>query len=150
MGAGIAEVCARAGKDVVVAESSPAAAEAGRARLERSMARAEERGKIVSAAGVMARIRVVNDLDQLADRDLVIEAIVEDEAAKSELFAKLDQILISPEAIMASNTSSIPIMKLAVATNRPRACARRPLLQPAPVLSLVELVPSLLTSPRHH
>jgi 3-hydroxybutyryl-CoA dehydrogenase len=147
MGAGIAEVCARAGKDVVVAESSPAAADAGRARLERSMARAEERGKIASAADVMSRIRVVDDLDQLADRDLVIEAIVEDEAAKSELFAKLDQILISPDAILASNTSSIPIMKLAVATNRPSHVLGIHFFNPVPVLSLVELVPSLLTSP---
>src|SRR5688572_25644004 len=113
MGAGIAEVCARAGKDVVVSESSPAAAAAGRSRLEKSMTRAEERGKIASAAEVMARIRVVNDLGQLAERDLVIEAIVEDECAKTELFARLDQIVLNPEAILASNTSSIPIMKLA-------------------------------------
>jgi 3-hydroxybutyryl-CoA dehydrogenase len=147
MGAGIAEVCARAGKDVVVAESSPAAAEAGRARLERSMARAEERGKITSAAEVMARIVVVDDLDRLADRDMVIEAIVEDEAAKTELFAKLDQILISPDAILASNTSSIPIMKLAVATNRPAQVIGVHFFNPVPVLSLVELVPSLLTTP---
>jgi len=146
MGAGIAEVCARAGKDVVVAESSPAAAEAGLARLQRSMARAEERGKITSAAEVMARIVVVDDLDRLADRDLVIEAIVEDEATKTELFAKLDQILISPEAILASNTSSIPIMKLAVATNRPAQVIGVHFFNPVPVLSLVELVPSLLTS----
>jgi 3-hydroxybutyryl-CoA dehydrogenase len=147
MGAGIAEVCARAGKDVVVAESSPAAAEAGRARLERSMARAEERGKIASAAEVMARIVVVDDLDQLADRDLVIEAIVEDEAAKTELFAKLDAIVVSPDAILASNTSSIPIMKLAVATSRPAQVLGIHFFNPVPVLSLVELVPSLLTAP---
>jgi 3-hydroxybutyryl-CoA dehydrogenase len=147
MGAGIAEVCARAGKDVVVAEPSPAAAEAGLARLERSMARAEERGKIASAADVMARIRVVDDLDQLADRGLVIEAIVEDEAAKSELFAKLDAIVVSPEAILASNTSSIPIMKLAVATNRPTQVLGVHFFNPVPVLALVELVPSLLTAP---
>jgi len=147
MGAGIAEVCARAGKDVVVAESSPAAAAAGRSRLEKSMTRAEERGKIASAAEVMARIRVVNDLGQLADRDLVIEAIVEDESAKTELFARLDQILLDPEAILASNTSSIPIMKLAVATNRPAHVLGIHFFNPVPVLSLVELVPSLLTTP---
>jgi 3-hydroxybutyryl-CoA dehydrogenase len=147
MGAGIAEVCARAGKDVVVAESSPAAAAAGLSRLEKSMTRAEERGKIASAADVMARIRVVNDLGQLADRDLVIEAIVEDESAKTELFARLDQILLDPEAILASNTSSIPIMKLAVATNRPAHVLGIHFFNPVPVLSLVELVPSLLTTP---
>jgi len=147
MGAGIAEVSARAGKDVVVAESSPAAAAAGRSRLEKSMTRAEERGKIASAAEVMARIRVVDDLDQLADRDLVIEAIVEDEAAKTELFARLDQIVLGPGAILASNTSSIPIMKLAVATTRPAHVLGIHFFNPVPVLSLVELVPSLLTTP---
>jgi 3-hydroxybutyryl-CoA dehydrogenase len=146
MGAGIAEVCARAGRDVVVAESSPAAAEAGRIRLERSLTRAEERGRIPSAAEVMARIMVVEDLDRLADRELVIEAIVEDEAAKTELFAKLDRILASPDAILASNTSSIPIMKLAVATERPTQVVGIHFFNPVPVLSLVELVPSLLTA----
>ena len=147
MGAGIAEVCARAGKALVVAESSPAAADAGRARLERSMARAEERGRVASAAEAMARIRVVDDLDQLADRDLVIEAVVEDEAAKTELFAELDRILVSDDAILASNTSSIPIMKLAVSTNRPANVLGVHFFNPVPVLSLVELVPSLLTAP---
>jgi len=147
MGAGIAEVSARAGKDVVVAESSPAAAAAGLSRLEKSMTRAEERGKIASAAEVMARIRVVNDLDQLADCDLVIEAIVEDESAKTELFARLDQVVLDPGAILASNTSSIPIMKLAVATTRPAHVLGIHFFNPVPVLSLVELVPSLLTAP---
>jgi 3-hydroxybutyryl-CoA dehydrogenase len=147
MGAGIAEVCARAGKDVVVAESSPAAAEAGRARLAKSLERAEQRGKIASAAEVLQRILVVDDLDQLADRELVIEAIVEDEAAKIELFAKLDAIVESPDAILASNTSSIPIMKLAVATSRPSHVLGIHFFNPVPVLSLVELVPSLLTAP---
>jgi 3-hydroxybutyryl-CoA dehydrogenase len=145
MGAGIAEVCARAGLDVVVAESSEAAASAGRIRLERSLQRAEEKGKIPSAAEILARIRVVADLDPLADRDLVVEAIVEDEAAKVELFAALDGIVTSPEAILASNTSSIPIMKLAVATSRPSQVLGLHFFNPVPVLSLVELVPSLLT-----
>ena len=86
MGAGIAEVCARAGLDVVVVESSAAAADAGRERLHRSLERAEERGKIDSAAEVLGRIRVVDDLAQLSDRDLVVEAIVEDEQAKVDLF----------------------------------------------------------------
>ena len=146
MGAGIAEVCARAGKDVVVAESSPAAVAAGNARLARSLERAEQRGKVASAAEVLGRIRVTEDIDQLADRDMVIEAIVEDENAKTELFAKLDRIVESPDAILASNTSSIPIMKLAVATTRPSQVLGVHFFNPVPVLSLVELVPSLLTS----
>jgi 3-hydroxybutyryl-CoA dehydrogenase len=145
MGAGIAEVAARAGKDVVVAESSPRAAESGRQRLATSLGRAQSRGKIASAAEVLARIRVVDGLDALADRELVVEAIVEDEAAKTELFGYLDKIVESPDAILASNTSSIPIMKLAVATNRPTHVLGVHFFNPVPVLSLVELVPSLLT-----
>jgi 3-hydroxybutyryl-CoA dehydrogenase len=147
MGAGIAEVTARAGLHVVVAESSEAAAAAGRARLEQSLARAEAKGKIDAAAVVLERIRVVTDLDELADRDLVVEAIVEDESAKTELFTRLDKIVTSPDAILASNTSSIPIMKLGVVTSRPAQVIGVHFFNPVPVLPLVELVPSLLTSP---
>ncbi|CAM3359886.1 3-hydroxybutyryl-CoA dehydrogenase [Nocardioides dubius] len=146
MGAGIAEVCARAGKDVVVAESSPQAVAAGHARLEKSLQRAEARGKIDSAADVMARIRVVEDLNELADRDLVIEAIVEDETAKTDLFRQLDKIVTSPDAILASNTSSIPIMKLGVVTSRPERVLGIHFFNPVPVLKLVELVPSIVTA----
>ncbi|SDJ26249.1 3-hydroxyacyl-CoA dehydrogenase [Frankineae bacterium MT45] len=148
MGSGIAEVFARAGLDVVVAESGVAAAEAGQARLEAALRRAESRGKIESADEVLARIRVVTELTQLADRDLVVEAIVEDEAAKVALFKQLDEIVTSPDAILASNTSSIPIMKLAVATSRPSHVLGVHFFNPVPVLSLVELVPSLLTDPK--
>ncbi|WP_338090701.1 3-hydroxybutyryl-CoA dehydrogenase [Planosporangium thailandense] len=147
MGAGIAEVCARAGLDVVVAESSRAAADMGLERLEASLTRAEAKGKIISAADVLARVRVVDDLAALADRELVVEAIVEDEAAKIELFRRLDEIVVSPDALLASNTSSIPIMKLAVATSRPSHVLGVHFFNPVPVLSLVELVPSLLTDP---
>jgi 3-hydroxybutyryl-CoA dehydrogenase len=146
MGAGIAEVSARAGLDVVVAESSTAAAVAGRTRLEKSLIRAEERGKIDSAMEVLDRIRVVEGLEELADRDLVVEAILEDEAAKVALFRQLDKIVISQQAVLASNTSSIPIMKLAVATSRPSHVLGVHFFNPVPVLSLVELVPSLLTA----
>ena len=145
MGAGIAEVCARAGQDVVVVESRDDEAKAGRARLEASLRRAAERGKIPDADEVLDRIRVESDLAQLADRDLVVEAIVEDEDAKTALFRALDEIVTSPEAILASNTSSIPIMKLAVVTGRPAQVMGIHFFNPVPVLSLVELVPSLLT-----
>ena len=146
MGAGIAEVCARAGLDVVVAESSEAAAVVGRTRLEKSLLRAEERGRIDSAAEVLDRIRVVDNLEALADRDMVVEAILEEEAAKVAMFMKLDKIVASPNAVLASNTSSIPIMKLAVATSRPSHVLGVHFFNPVPVLSLVELVPSLLTA----
>ena len=147
MGAGIAEVCARAGLDVVVAESSQAAAVSGRARVEKSLIRAQERGRIDSATEVLRRIRVVQSLELLADRELVVEAILEDESAKVALFRQLDQIVTSPHAVLASNTSSIPIMKLAVATSRPSHVLGVHFFNPVPVLSLVELVPSLLTAP---
>lgn len=146
MGAGIAEICARAGLDVVVTESGEQAVQAGRARLLRSLTRAEERGKISSAAEMMARVRVVPDLDELADRDLVIEAIIEDEQIKLDLFRRLDTIVTSDEAVLASNTSSIPIMKLGAATSRPAQVIGTHFFNPVPVLALVELVPSLLTS----
>lgn len=146
MGSGIAEVSARAGKDVIVAESSAAAAEAALHRLEASLKRAESRGKIDSAAEVLTRIRVVDDLEALADRDLVVEAIVEDEGAKTALFRDLDRIVTSRDAILASNTSSIPIMKLAVATERPSHVLGIHFFNPVPVLKLVELVPSLMTA----
>ncbi|MQW78144.1 3-hydroxybutyryl-CoA dehydrogenase [Nocardioides sp. dk4132] len=147
MGAGIAEVSARSGHDVLVVESSDGAAAAGRSRLEKSLARAEAKGKIESAAAVLERIRVVTSLEELVDRDIVIEAIVEDEDAKVALFRELDRIVASPDAILASNTSSIPIMKLGVVTTRPQNVMGIHFFNPVPVLKLVELVPSLLTAP---
>jgi 3-hydroxybutyryl-CoA dehydrogenase len=147
MGSGIAEVSARAGCDVVVVETSPQAVEAGQARLTRSLQRAQERGKLADASEVLARIRVVEGLGALADRDLVVEAIVEDEPTKVALFRELDEVVTSPDALLTSNTSSIPIMKLAVATKRPSHVLGVHFFNPVPVLSLVELVPSLLTAP---
>jgi 3-hydroxybutyryl-CoA dehydrogenase len=146
MGAGIAEVAARAGCDVVVVESDAARASAGRTRLQRSLERAQARGRIEDAGEVLARLRVVTDLAELADRELVVEAVVEDEAAKTSLFKELDRIVVDPEAILASNTSSIPIMQLAVATSRPSHVLGIHFFNPVPVLPLVELVPSLMTS----
>ena len=145
MGAGIAEVTARAGCDVVVVEADAARAASGRERLEKSLERAQARGKITNAAEVLDRLQVVTDLDVLADRNLVVEAIVEDEDAKATLFKAMDRIVTDPEAILASNTSSIPIMKLAVVTSRPTHVLGIHFFNPVPVLPLVELVPSLLT-----
>jgi 3-hydroxybutyryl-CoA dehydrogenase len=145
MGSGIAEVCARAGLEVTVVEANDSAADAGRKRLDASLRRAEERGKIDSADVVLSRISVVPDLDRLSDRDLVVEAVVEDERVKVELFRELDRIVGAEDAILASNTSSIPVMRLAVATSRPSHVLGIHFFNPVPVLSLVELVPSLLT-----
>lgn len=147
MGSGIAEVCARTGHDVVVVESTEAAAAAGIKRIHGSVRRAQQRGKIDDAEGVLGRIRVTADLEDLADRTLVVEAVVEDEGEKTKVFARLDQIVASPEAILATNTSSIPVMKIGVATSRPQYVVGIHFFNPVPVLPLVELVPSLLTSP---
>jgi 3-hydroxybutyryl-CoA dehydrogenase len=146
MGVGIAEVSARAGCDVVVVESTEQAARSATGRLEHSLHRAEDRGKIASASSVLERIRLSTSLDDVADRQLVIEAIVEDEVAKTTLFRRLDEIVTDPDAVLASNTSSIPIMKLGVTTSRPQQVIGIHFFNPVPVLTLVELVPSLMTS----
>ncbi len=96
---------------------------------------------------MLARIEVGTDLDVMADRQLVVEAIAENERLKLDLFGLLDKIVQDDEAILASNTSSIPIMKLGVATARPAQVIGIHFFNPVPVLSLVELVPSLLTAP---
>jgi 3-hydroxybutyryl-CoA dehydrogenase len=148
MGSGITEVCARAGLDVTVVEVDASAAEMGRARIEGSLATAVRRGKLSEedSERALTQIRYETDLGTLADRELVIEAITEDEQAKIATFRALDRIVESENAILASNTSSIPIMKLATVTNRPEQVIGLHFFNPVPVLRLVELVTSLLTS----
>ncbi|NGN69723.1 3-hydroxybutyryl-CoA dehydrogenase [Streptomyces sp. A7024] len=148
MGAGIAEVCARAGLDVIVAEITGDALEYGRTRLTNSLGKAAERGKITEAErdAALARLSFTTDLGELGDRDLVIEAVVENEQVKTEIFQILDQVMTRPDAILASNTSSIPLVKLAVATSRPEQVIGIHFFNPAPVQKLVELIPALTTS----
>jgi 3-hydroxybutyryl-CoA dehydrogenase len=148
MGSGIAEVCAKAGLDVVVAESDETMLAKGRQRIERSLARAVTTGKLPDEERekALGRIGYTTVLDELGDRELVVEAIVEEESAKVSLFSALDKVVESPEAILASNTSSIPIMKLGMATTRPEKVVGIHFFNPVPVLKLVELVTSLLTS----
>ncbi|SEP62919.1 3-hydroxyacyl-CoA dehydrogenase [Streptomyces sp. yr375] len=150
MGAGIAEVCARAGLDVVVHEVSPGAAEAGHARIAGSLDRGVRRGKLSWAdrEAALNRVRVSADLTDFADRDLVVEAATEDEKVKCELFTELDRIVVREDALLASNTSSLPIMKLGMATTRPHQVIGVHFFNPVPVLELVEIVPSLLTAPQ--
>jgi 3-hydroxybutyryl-CoA dehydrogenase len=149
MGSGIAEVCARAGCDTIVIESDPAAAERATLRIEDSLAQAVRRGKMTEDERVAAwrGVRVETDIATLADRQLVVEAIIELESAKIEVFRRLDEVVEDRSAILASNTSSIPIMKLAMATRRPANVVGIHFFNPVPVLRLVELVTSLLTSP---
>lgn len=146
MGAGIAETCARAGLEVVAVETNEDAANLGRIRLEKSLSRAEAKGAIASAADVLERVQIGTNLNALADRSIVVEAIMEDEAVKTALFRELDQIVVSKDAILASNTSSIPIIRLGVATSRPGHVIGVHFFNPVPVLSLVELIPSYFTA----
>ena len=149
MGSGIAEVCARAGLDVLVREVDVSAAETGQARFVKSLDRAVGSGKLTQddRDAAFARVTFTTDIDDLADRQLVVEAAVEQEAAKVAIFKELDRVVADPTAVLASNTSSIPIMKLGIATSRPEQVIGIHFFNPVPVLRLVELVTSLLTSP---
>ncbi|MFF0817292.1 3-hydroxybutyryl-CoA dehydrogenase [Rhodococcus sp. NPDC003318] len=148
MGAGIAEVCARAHVDVLVFEQTRELAAAGRARILRSLDRGVSTGKVTEREREQAawRLRFTSDLGDFADRQFVVEAVVEDEKVKSEIFAELDQIVTDPDAVLASNTSSIPIMKLGIGTSRPERVVGMHFFNPVPVLPLVELVTTLKTS----
>ena len=149
MGSGIAEVCARAGLDVMVREVNAAAAEAGHKRVTASLDRAVRAAKLGEDErdAALKRVHLTTDWAEMADRQLVVEAVIEDEALKTETFAALDKVVSDPGAILASNTSSIPIMKLGMATQRPEQVVGIHFFNPVPVLRLVELVTSLLTSP---
>ncbi|OCC11106.1 3-hydroxybutyryl-CoA dehydrogenase [Streptomyces sp. PTY087I2] len=148
MGAGIAEVCARAGLDTIVCEADRAAADRARERVAVSLERAVQRGKLdrLSAEDALGRLVFTGSLDDLADRQLVIEAVVEDAAAKTEIFTALDKIVEDPEAILATNTSAIPVMRLGMATQRADRVLGLHFFNPVPVLPLVEVVTSLHTS----
>ena len=149
MGSGIAEVCARAGLNVAVLEVTADAAERGRNKIVGSLDRGLRSGKLSDDErdAAIARLSFTTDFAELSDRQLVVEAVIEDEALKTNIFRELDKALSDPEAILASNTSSIPIMKLGIATQRPEQVIGIHFFNPVPVLKLVELVTSLLTSP---
>ena len=147
MGGGIAEVCARAGVDVIVFDTTEALTTAGRNRIVKSLERGISSGKITERERDRAveSMRFTTTLTDLADRQLVIEAVIEDDAIKAAIFAQLDEIVADPEAVLASNTSSIPIMKLAAATKNPSRVLGLHFFNPVPVLPLVELVTTLVT-----
>jgi 3-hydroxybutyryl-CoA dehydrogenase len=149
MGSGIAEVCARAGLDVVVREVNESALAAGRKRIESSLDKAVRSGKLpeTDRDAALGRLRYTTDFGEFADRQLVVEAVIENEAEKLEVFRGIDKAVESDDAILASNTSSIPVMKLAMATDRPASVLGLHFFNPVPVMHLVELIPSLLTAP---
>jgi 3-hydroxybutyryl-CoA dehydrogenase len=147
MGSGIAEVCARAGLDVLVNEVNEDAVASGRDRIATSLARGVRSGKMSEDErdAALERLRFTTDLGDFADRELVVEAVAEHEPTKIDVFTTLDKVVSSEDAIFASNTSSIPIMKLAMATQRPQQVIGVHFFNPVPVLKLVELIPSLLS-----
>jgi 3-hydroxybutyryl-CoA dehydrogenase len=148
MGSGIAESAARAGVAVKLYEPEEAPLHQSRGRIEASVARVVERGRLSEedAAALVERIEWSTDVEALGGSDLVVEAIVEDEHVKARTFRQLDEVL-GPEAILASNTSSIPIAGLAAATGRPDRVLGLHFFSPVPVMKLVEVVVGLDTAP---
>lgn len=147
MGAGIAEVCARAGAEVLVYESTRELAAAGRARILASLDRGVSSGKLTEREREQTawQLRFTDQLSDFGDRQLVVEAVVEDEELKTRIFAELDRVVTDPGAVLASNTSSIPIMKLGMATQNAGRVIGMHFFNPVPVLPLVELVTTLDT-----
>jgi 3-hydroxybutyryl-CoA dehydrogenase len=132
-----------------VREIDSAAAQAGLARIQASLARAVRAGKITAEDrdAALARLTVTTRLEDLADRELVIEAATENPVVKAALFAELDRAVAGPDTILATNTSSIPIIQVAQATRRPERVVGLHFFNPVPVQRLVEVIPSVLTSP---
>jgi 3-hydroxybutyryl-CoA dehydrogenase len=146
MGSGICEVCARAGFDVTFLETTPELVAAGQERIARSVERAVSRGKMdrANADALLARISSTTDTGGLAGCDLVFEAVPEHLDLKREVFARLDEAL-DPDAILATNTSSLPVIDMAVATQRPERVLGFHFFNPAQVMPLVELVHTVAT-----
>jgi 3-hydroxybutyryl-CoA dehydrogenase len=143
MGSGIVEVCARAGLRVTFVEGSDELVAAGRGRVERSVGKAVERGKLDATAAeeALGRVDGTTELGGIADVDLVIEAATEDREAKASIFEDVGR-LTRPEVVLASNTSSIPIRELGAASGRPDRVIGMHFFNPPPVMALLELTPS--------
>ncbi len=147
MGSGIAQVSAQAGFTVWMRDLEPALLQHGLGRIERDLRRAADKGRLrpEEVPAVLERIRTTTALEDLAGCDFVVEAIVEDLDAKLETFRALDRIC-REEVILASNTSSLPITRLAAATRRPERVIGMHFMNPVPVMKLVEVVRGLATS----
>jgi 3-hydroxybutyryl-CoA dehydrogenase len=147
MGSGIAEVCARAGYTTLVRELDDGLLVKGRQRIETSMSTAVERGKLPAAERdrALGRLQVTTRLEDLSVCDLVIEAATENPQIKKRTFSELDQIC-PPHAILASNTSSIPIIQMATVTGRPEKVLGMHFMNPVPFMPLIEYVRTLTTS----
>jgi 3-hydroxybutyryl-CoA dehydrogenase len=147
MGSGIVEVCAKAGTDVTYVEVSDERAEKGRAKIEKSLTKAAERGKIPEELRdqALGRITGSTDLGELGDSDLVIEAATENLETKLEIFRTLDKVT-RPEVVLATNTSSLPIIQMAMVTERPDKVIGTHLFNPPPVMKLLEVIRAITTS----
>jgi 3-hydroxybutyryl-CoA dehydrogenase len=147
MGSGIAEVCARAGVDVTVVEVDATRAQKSRAAIEKSLGRGVRSGKVSDSDrdAALDRLAFSTSLEDVEGADMAIEAIIENERAKRDLFRRLDELL--PDAsFLASNTSSVPIMKLGAETKQPHRVIGMHFFNPVPVLPLVEIVHSIMTA----
>ncbi|HJY86745.1 MAG TPA: 3-hydroxybutyryl-CoA dehydrogenase [Candidatus Acidoferrales bacterium] len=149
MGSGIAQVAAQAGCEVVVREVTPELVEKGLKSIEKNLARMVEKSSLsaVERDHTRSRLRGTTNLEELRDTDLVIEAIIEQLAAKKELFGALDK-LCAARTIFASNTSSISITEMATATRRPERFLGLHFFNPVPVMKLVEVIRTILTDPQ--
>jgi len=147
MGSGIAEVAAKAGVDVVLRSRKQETADAMLAGLEKSLGKQVEKGRLAEdeAKAVAGRVTGTSDIDALADCDLVIESIVEDLPVKKQLFNDLDRV-VKEGAILASNTSTLPVIEMAIETGRPERVCGVHFFNPAPMMSLVEIVRTLVSS----
>ncbi|HLT16439.1 MAG TPA: 3-hydroxybutyryl-CoA dehydrogenase [Acidimicrobiales bacterium] len=147
MGSGIAEVAAKSGVEVILRSRQQATADAMVAGLAKSLAKQVEKGRLdeTAAKEIEGRVTATDDLQALADCDLVIESVVEDLAVKQDLFRQLDGI-VKPEGILATNTSTLPIVELATATERPDKVVGIHFFNPAPMMKLVEVIPPLTAS----
>lgn len=147
MGSGIAEVAARAGFDVVLRSRAQSSADAMVAGLEKSLTKQVERGKLSDddRTAVLGRVRAVSDLGELAACDLVVESIVEDLAAKKHLFSELDRIC-GASTLLTTNTSTLPVVEMAMETGRPELVCGIHFFNPAPMMPLVEVVRAITTS----
>jgi 3-hydroxybutyryl-CoA dehydrogenase len=146
MGRGIAHVCALAGLDVLLSDADPAALAQARDAIGSNLARQVARGRIKEEqkAAALGHIKAAGDYREFADRDMVIEAATEKEAVKREIFKALVPVL-NPEALIASNTSSISITRLASATDRPQKFIGMHFMNPVPVMTLVEVIRGIAT-----
>lgn len=149
MGAGIAEVFARSGCQVVALEQTDEQLESGRAHMQQSTDRALKRGKLteVEQAQIMGRVRFVTDMDELGECDLVVEAVVESLEVKQAIFQALDKV-VRPDAVLATNTSSLSVTELSSATAYPHRVVGMHFFNPAPVQRLVEVIATVLTDPQ--